>query len=324
MFRDVGVERITVSSLRMAAYFADDGWKDITVAFPVNLREIDAINALAARVRLQLLVESADTVRRLCEGLRHDLDVYVKIDAGYGRTGIAHDDRTAIDAVCEEIARCPRLRLHGLLAHAGDSYHAATPEEVRNVFERTRAGLTAVAAALRPRHPELIVSVGDTPGCTLAEDFTGVDEIRPGNFVFYDVMQLELGACAAEDIAVALATPVVAVHPARGEFVIYGGGVHLSKEQHARAGGETHFGRVVLLTDEGWSPPLPDTHIVRLSQEHGVVRSTPEIIDLLHPGALVGILPVHSCLAAACMRGYLMLDGSEADHCAGQPYTTQS
>jgi D-serine deaminase-like pyridoxal phosphate-dependent protein len=324
MFRDAGVSRIAVSSLRMAAYFADDGWEDIAVAFPVNLREIDAVNALAARVRLQLLVESADTVRRLCQGLRHEVGMYVKIDAGYGRTGIAHDDLSAAEAVCAEIARSPQLRLHGLLAHAGDSYHAGTPDAVRGVFNRTRERITAAADALRPRHPGLIVSVGDTPGCALAEDFTGIDEIRPGNFVFFDVMQMELGACAAGDIAVALAAPVVAVHPERREFVMYAGGVHLSKEQLPLNDGDTYCGKVVLLTDEGWSPPLPDTHVVRLSQEHGVVRSTPEIIDLLHPGALVGVLPVHSCLAAECMRGYLMLDGRTADHCAGQPFTTVS
>ncbi len=39
-FREEGIEKITVSSLRMAKYFAGDGWKDILVAFPVNILEI--------------------------------------------------------------------------------------------------------------------------------------------------------------------------------------------------------------------------------------------------------------------------------------------
>ena len=33
-FREAGVTAITVSSVDMAAYFADHGWKDITIAFP--------------------------------------------------------------------------------------------------------------------------------------------------------------------------------------------------------------------------------------------------------------------------------------------------
>lgn len=324
MLRDVGVDRITVSSLRMAAYFADDGWEDITVAFPVNLREIDAINALAARVRLQLLVESADAVRRLCAGLRAEAGVMIKIDAGYGRTGLAWDDADGLASVCREIDRCARMQLRGVLAHAGDSYHARDVEEIRGVFDRTRERLRAAADRLRDRHPDIVVSVGDTPGCTLAEDFTGIDEMRPGNFVFYDVMQSELGVCATEDIAVALAVPVVALHPERDECVVYGGAVHLSREHLVLPDGTADYGRVVLLTEEGWSPPLPDTRVVRLSQEHGVIRSTPEILALLQPGALIAVLPVHSCLTAECMRGYLMLDGRAADHCAGQPFTAVS
>ncbi len=76
----------------------------------------------------------------------------------------------------------------------------------------------------------LKLSVGDTPGCSLLPDFPGVDEIRPGNFVFYDAEQLEIGSCASNQIAVALACPIVARHPERNEVVLYGGAIHLSKE----------------------------------------------------------------------------------------------
>ena len=60
-FKDVGVTKITVSSLDMAAYFAAD-WNDITVAFPVNILEIDTINDLASKITLNLLVESIDSL----------------------------------------------------------------------------------------------------------------------------------------------------------------------------------------------------------------------------------------------------------------------
>ena len=50
-FREAGVKAITVSSVRMAHYFAAAGWDDITIAFPVNLRELPALVALAAQVR---------------------------------------------------------------------------------------------------------------------------------------------------------------------------------------------------------------------------------------------------------------------------------
>ena len=38
-FRAEGVACITVSSVTMARYFADQGWQDITIVFPVNVRE---------------------------------------------------------------------------------------------------------------------------------------------------------------------------------------------------------------------------------------------------------------------------------------------
>ncbi|RMG79679.1 MAG: alanine racemase, partial [Bacteroidetes bacterium] len=43
-FRAEGVSQIAVSSLVMAEYFAGAGWSDITVAFPVNILEIETIN----------------------------------------------------------------------------------------------------------------------------------------------------------------------------------------------------------------------------------------------------------------------------------------
>jgi len=66
-FREEGVTSITVSSVTMAKYFAKHGWKDITIAFPVNLLEIDEINHLASEIKLYLLIESEETAVFLTE-----------------------------------------------------------------------------------------------------------------------------------------------------------------------------------------------------------------------------------------------------------------
>lgn len=46
--------------------------------------------------------------------------------------------------------------------------------------------------ALRARYitkfPKIIISVGDTPGISAAKNLEGIDEVRPGNYVFFDVM----------------------------------------------------------------------------------------------------------------------------------------
>ena len=52
-------------------------------------------------------------------------------------------------------------------------------------------------------YSNLEISVGDTPSSRLVTDFGNVDELRPGNFIFYDVQQTIAGVCGIEDIAVA-------------------------------------------------------------------------------------------------------------------------
>src|SRR5512140_3613959 len=64
-FREEGVHQITVSSLDMAEYFAAAGWDDITLAFPVNLRQLPGLSSLAWRVRLGLLIESPESAAAL-------------------------------------------------------------------------------------------------------------------------------------------------------------------------------------------------------------------------------------------------------------------
>ena len=91
-FREARVDHITVSSMDMAWYFAESGWSDITVAFSVNPREIGRINHLASRIRLGLLVESAEMVQLLSKELKRPVDVWIKIDVGYRRTGLPWDE----------------------------------------------------------------------------------------------------------------------------------------------------------------------------------------------------------------------------------------
>jgi D-serine deaminase-like pyridoxal phosphate-dependent protein len=152
------------------------------------------------------------------------------------------------------------------------------------------------------------ISVGDTPGCSLCDDLSGVDEIRPGNFVFYDAQQLEVGDCSVEQISVMVACPVVAVHPERREVVIYGGAIHLSKD-FLEVSGETSYGLVAFADGKGWISQVENAIVRSLSQEHGVLQFKGDHFNKLHPGDLVYIIPAHSCLTVQVLRKYLTLDG---------------
>jgi D-serine deaminase-like pyridoxal phosphate-dependent protein len=309
-FRECGTESITVSSLDMAAYFAKHGWTDITVAFPTNIREIAKINELAQSVDLGLLVESTETVAFLARSLAAPVGAWIKIDVGSQRTGIAWDQLDAVVRVATEIDEAPRLALRGLLAHAGHAYHAQSTAEIRRVYRDTVLRMTQVRDGLLSKgFKDVEISVGDTPTCTLADNFSGVDEVRPGNFVFHDVMQLELGVCTEEEIAVAVACPVVAKHEERSEAVLYGGAIHLSKESIEGRAGAPIFGYVMLPEENGWGPVVQGAYVAALSQEHGMVRLPGDVLESIRVGDLLMVLPVHSCLTVSLLRAYRDLDG---------------
>ncbi len=310
-FREEGVTAITVSSLSMAEYFAGHGWDDILVAFPVNVRELAAINHMAGRVRLGLLLESIGSVNALQAGLTAPVDVWIKIDTGLHRAGLDVNDVEAVRVVAEEVVRSPRLRLRGLLTHAGQTYHAHSQVEIREMYAQSCCGLAHLRQALASsRLGNLEISVGDSPGCTLSDDLGEVDEIRPGNFIFFDSMMFDLGVCTPQEIAVVVACPVVALHAQRLEAVVYGGAIHLSKESLQRDC-QSFYGYAALPDENGWRFIGRENHVLALSQEHGVIQLTQEYFSRLKVGDLLCVLPVHSCLAVDALGIYLTLQGEK-------------
>lgn len=308
-FRPYGVTAITVSSVEMAEYFAAHGWEDITIAFPANLRQWRAMDALARRIRLGLLVESAESVAFLARHLSAPVDLWIKIDVGAGRTGLPWQNPERILPILQALQPASHLRLRGLLTHAGHTYGAGSAEKVKNIFAETRQRLESVRAFIQPAVDQpLELSVGDTPACTLVDDLRGVDEIRPGNFVFYDAEQTLWGTCRAGQMAIAVACPVVAIHPERETAVVYGGAIHLNKD-FTTYQGQRAYGLVALPAGNGWGEPLEGAYVSSLSQEHGLVHLPQRWLGQIAVGDLLLVLPAHSCLAVTALKSYLTLDG---------------
>jgi len=311
-FKDFGVNSITVSSVGMAEYFANNGWKDISIAFPVNIREIKKINEIAKKVQLHLLVESLETVNYLKEYLTNPVQIWIKIDTGYHRTGVLWNKQNSLIELAAEIQSSRNMIFNGLLTHAGHTYQAASKKKIINIYDETVSRLIQARTNLQKAGLKKVeLSIGDTPACSLVNDFRNVDEIRPGNFVFYDVTQLNLGACSEEQIAVAVACPVVAKHAQRNEIVIYGGAVHLSKEFIIDQNGDKIFGLVAHQKENKWASIISDTFVVGLSQEHGIIKTTDLFFGQINVGDIVVVLPIHSCLTVNLLKQYITLNGEE-------------
>jgi len=302
-FRNYDVDCITVSSIKMAVYFANNGWKDITIAFPANILEWATINELASRINVNIVVESLETIQYLEKQLTNPVGTYIKTDTGYGRTGIDAEDYDSMQQLLTTLKECKKLIFIGFLCHAGHTYSASSKEEVKQIMETSRQQLLALKTFYYADFPLMQLSYGDTPSCSMFDDFEGFDEIRPGNCVFYDQMQVNIGSCSQSDVAVALAAPVVSIHKKREEVIVHGGGVHLSKDSIVK-NDITSFGSAFKLDGMQWDLDSPIGNVHKLSQEHGIIKVPSEMIEKVKIGDMIAILPIHSCLTANLMKEY--------------------
>lgn len=314
-FRKEGITSCTVSSLQMAEYFAADGWNDITVAFPVNYLEAERINRLASLVTLNILACVPGVLPRLMESLRYPVRIFIEIDTGYHRTGVSPDDHETIRLLLQEIKCSALFQFAGFLSHAGGTYQCRNRIDVEAVHHLEMQSMMALRTHYRKDFPNLILSIGDTPSISIVNTFEGVDEIRPGNLVFYDLTQHAIGSCQLDQIALTMACPVVAAYPSRNEIIIYGGGVHFAKDFLKTADGTIHYGLVVKRYEGAREWPLASMYVKSLSQEHGIVAA-PHGVGNIRPGDCLGILPVHACLTADAMGEYRALNGAYIERMA--------
>jgi D-serine deaminase-like pyridoxal phosphate-dependent protein len=299
--RDRGAAGVTVSTLYEAAVFADHGFDDITWAFPVILSRVEEAIELAARIRLGLVIDSATAVDALasCHPGGEPLRVWLKVDCGYHRAGVAPDSDELL-ALPRAIASADNLHFAGILSHSGHGYDAIGRPQMQAIAEQERAVMVDAAQRIRDAGvPVPEVSVGSTPAMSVVDSLIGVTEARPGNYAFYDYTQCLLGSCEPEDCAVSVLASVVSRMP--GHSVVDAGALALSKdpgpERSAAGMGPVH-------AEDGLTLD-PDLHLTSLSQEHGIV-SRP-----LPVGTRLRIQPNHSCLTVACFDEYQVVRRGE-------------
>ncbi|MFY0684361.1 MAG: alanine racemase [Balneola sp.] len=308
-FREFDIDGITVSSLKMAEFFSDDGWDSITVAFPVNLLEIERINKLASNIDLRILSVDLDTLQKLESNLSSSLGIYLEIDPGYGRSGIPLSEQDKISRIIEFISDSDLLEPMGFYCHAGHSYNCRSEAEIKALSVPIVKQLSNLKAKYN-----LPVCFGDTPSCSVLEDFGSIKEMSPGNFVFYDWIQTKISSCEPSQIAVVMYCPVVAKYGTRNELLIHGGAIHFSKDSDISENNTPYYGRLVTRESNKWGNVIEGCYLKSISQEHGIVKCTPEFFSDINVGDVVVIFPIHSCLTADLMGRYQTTEGDHISH----------
>ena len=289
---------LTVSTMAEGEFFAEAGFRDITYAVPIAPDKLPRAAALARRVeRLNILIDSFDALQAV-ERVGSVFDAFLKVDCGYHRAGVDPDDPDSV-RLAMAMSRSAAVHFQGLLTHAGHSYDARDVDELRRVAAQETAALTRFRALLEGLG-DVTRSIGSTPTASVVERFTDCDEVRPGNYVFFDAFQATIGSCRAEDVAVSVLATVVGSYPERHEAIIDAGALALSKDT-----GPDHidpqFGYGVVC-DLALRPI--DARLIALSQEHGKIATTAH----LPVGTRLRVVPNHSCLTAAMYDRYHVVE----------------
>lgn len=304
---------ITVSTLREAEAFAAHGHRDILygVAFaPGKLARALAIARTG--VKLTIVLDSLETATSLAAMLGPadpGLSMLLEIDCDGHRSGLKPEDPAIL-----EIARAlagSRLRLRGVMTHAGESYNCRSIEAIRAMAVRERDAVVAAAGRLRAAGFDApVVSVGSTPTATCAEDLTGVTEVRAGVFVFFDLVMAGIGVCRMEDLALSVLGTVIGHQKEKGWTITDAGWMAMSRDRGtAKQPVDQGYG---IVCDAGGTP-IPGLIVSDASQEHGIIShrsGDPAQMPDLPIGTRLRILPNHACATAAQYGAYRVLDAA--------------
>jgi D-serine deaminase-like pyridoxal phosphate-dependent protein len=295
-----GASGVQVAKLGEAEVMADAGLNNILVGYPIigetKLRRLASL-AVDRDVTISLdSYEVAEAVARYSRRAGANIDVLIELDTGLRRTGVMPGP--AAVGLAEQVAAMQGVQLRGVLTHEGHvGVQAHNEHELRSLTELACREAVATAELIRGAGlPASIVSVGSSGSFRFAINVDGVTEVRPGTYVFNDRSQVALGAATTDDVAAVVVATVVST-PRSGEVVIDAGSKALT------------FDRMIVRTPSptfGSVPQLAGT-VVRLSEEHGVVR----IGDRLTPsiGDRVTVIPNHICPVVNLFDRMTLVDG---------------
>ena len=282
----LGAAGLTVAKVGEAEVMLAAQPTDLLIAYPtVGARKLDRLMQVAKQTAVSMSLDSLFVAQQLSEAASAhgvEIGVLAEVDVGLGRVGVLPGD--ALLELIRGIARLPNLRLEGIAFYPGQvkSLDEEGQQALKNVGKLLEGILSDLQrAGFTPR----IVSGGSTPTLFHSHELPGLNEVRPGTYIFNDRNTVLSGACALEECAASILVTVVSIAKA-GQMIIDGGSKTFSSDRPT-AGSEVSFGHVV---------EAPQALFTKMNEEHGFV-------DLqkgdrkFGVGDRVRIIPNHICVA---------------------------
>jgi D-serine deaminase-like pyridoxal phosphate-dependent protein len=283
---DAGAAGLTVAKVGEAEVMLASGTPDLLLHYPVLGRsKLARLMEVARQTRVTVALDSLAAARQLSDAAEHagvEVGVLPEVDVGLGRVGVAPGSELVELALA--IARLPRLSVEGITFYPGHIKDTG-PTGKRQLAELgalVQAMLAELAAAgLRVK----LVSGGSSPTLFHSHEVAGLNEIRPGTYVFNDLNTVRSGGCALEDCAATLLVTVVST-ARKGQIIVDGGSKTFSSDRIAGPG-ENTFGRVV---------EAPEARFWLMNEEHGYVDVSAVKRDFA-VGETLHVIPNHICTA---------------------------
>jgi D-serine deaminase-like pyridoxal phosphate-dependent protein len=273
----LGAAGLTVAKVSEAEVMLASGDNDMLIAYPVfGAAKMRRLVELARNTRVTVSVDSLETARPIAEAAAAagvTVGVLAEVDAGLHRVGVQPE---GFIGLLRDLAGLEGIELRGMAFYPGH-IKKQDPAAIA-ALSSLISGLVADAAAAGFALP--VVSGGSTPTMWHSHEVAGMNEIRPGTYIFNDRNTILSGACAPEDCAATVVATVVST-AVPGQFVIDGGSKTFSSDRAAADG----FGVIL---------DAPDALFEKMNEEHGYVK---------HPGHSrkvgdrVRVLPNHICVA---------------------------
>jgi D-serine deaminase-like pyridoxal phosphate-dependent protein len=141
--------------------------------------------------------------------------------------------------------------------------------------------------------------------------------MRPGVYIFMDLVMHNIGVCAIDDIALSVLTTVIGHQEEKGWVLVDAGWMAMSRDK----GVPTHkknFGYGLVCDLSG--APMEALVFDGANQEHGILKvdagvsgsDSGSVVDRYPVGTQFRILPNHACATAAAYDKYYVVesDGS--------------
>jgi D-serine deaminase-like pyridoxal phosphate-dependent protein len=182
-----GAVGVCVQKTSEAEALVVGGVRDVFITNQViESAKLARVAALAGQAKLAIAVDSALGIERLALALRAagtQLEVFIEIDVGHGRCGVAPRDAATLGCRVREQG----LRLAGLQAYHGRAQHLRTAAERRAAIEKATAAVREAQAALAAQAMHCPVVSGAGSGSFVLEAASGAwHELQCGSYVFMD------------------------------------------------------------------------------------------------------------------------------------------